>query len=544
MAAPARRDHVRYLLRAHDLRLETGQEQGRAPDRLRVAPGEARSRVSLDHPGAARLHPRRVRRCRSGIPLDGDASRTIPTCSTCAHRARMPTATWVSRIVGRDYRELVAAVHAEDKQAEQSRYLGKVANLCIAEGTTILTDRGPCNIEHVRIDDRVWDGQQFVVHAGVQFSGVFPVISYMGVTATLEHKVLLENGRWEEIEAAARHGWTIQSALGARWSDRARSAVRIVGGLVRRTVHSLRSALRARTLSMRHHQRRQSTLHGDGSLSRVLELRSDATTLPETVKLIVDTLDKKLLQKRVNAMRQRCQNPKDQSFRNYGASRDRVSVCDRSRRGWTTSCPRCRQSLIVKFRHRPNQQRWSLRAWKLALGYARGEPCQSREVRTYDIVNCGPNTRFAANGLIVHNSLSYRTYPKTFRRVARVDYNIPLELPEAQRIHRTYQQTYTEVPKYWDRAIQLSQAAGLRRDACGPPSAGHRRLGRQVRLEAWSRPRSTIRSRALVATKSILRCKLMRDLMIPERCYFAWDLHDGLYWWVPDAIVDRMVVRR
>ena len=35
-------------------------------------------------------------------------------------------------------------------------------------------------------------------------------------------------------------------------------------------------------------------------------------------KLIIDTLDKKLLQKRVNAMRQRCQNPKDQSYHNYG----------------------------------------------------------------------------------------------------------------------------------------------------------------------------------------------------------------------------------
>jgi hypothetical protein len=29
--------------------------------------------------------------------------------------------------------------------------------------------------------------------------------------------------------------------------------------------------------------------------------------------------------------------------------------------------------------------------------------------------------------------------------------------------------------------------------------------------------------------------------MIPLGCYFAWDLHDGLYWWVPDAIVDRVI---
>lgn len=35
-------------------------------------------------------------------------------------------------------------------------------------------------------------------------------------------------------------------------------------------------------------------------------------------KLVVDTLEKKLLQKRVNAMKQRCQNPNDTSYGNYG----------------------------------------------------------------------------------------------------------------------------------------------------------------------------------------------------------------------------------
>lgn len=35
-------------------------------------------------------------------------------------------------------------------------------------------------------------------------------------------------------------------------------------------------------------------------------------------KLVVDTLDKKLLQKRVNAMKQRCQNPANKSYPNYG----------------------------------------------------------------------------------------------------------------------------------------------------------------------------------------------------------------------------------
>lgn len=358
-----------------------------------------------------------------------------------------------ARIVGQDYRELVAKVKAEDKDAGNNRYLGKVANLCVAEGTTILTDRGPCSVEQVRDDDLVWDGAKFVAHDGVSFSGVRPVITYMGVTATLNHKVLLANGRWEEIEAAARHGWRIEPALGQRWSHRARSAVRIVDGLVRRAVRERRRAW------------------------------------------------------------------------------DRMSLCvcqswGRLRHGAPTA-PGLSQA-----RHRPNEQRWSLRAWKLALGYARGEPCQSRQVRTYDITNCGPNTRFAANGLIVHNSLQYRTYPKTFRRVARVQYNIPMELPEAQRIHRTYQQTYAKVPDYWESSIQLVRRAGYAETLAG------RRVqvvGNWDGSFGWQMASTAINYpvQGTGADQKYLAFKILKDYILSIQAYFAWDLHDGIYIWVP-----------
>jgi hypothetical protein len=35
---------------------------------------------------------------------------------------------------------------------------------------------------------------------------------------------------------------------------------------------------------------------------------------------------------------------------------------------------------------------------------------------------------------------------------------------------------------------------------------------------------------------------VLKDFLIPLGCYFAWDFHDGLYWFVPDAIVDRVIV--
>jgi DNA polymerase I-like protein with 3'-5' exonuclease and polymerase domains len=451
-----------------------------------------------------------------------------------------PHAFMGGRVAGKDYRFIQIESKNAGSQEEQDRYLGKVANLCIAEGTTILTDRGPCNIEHIRDDDLVWDGASFVAHDGVSFSGVNEVITYMGVTATLDHKVLLTNGRWEEIEAAARHGWAIEPALGQGWSNRTRSAVRIVDGLVRRTVREVRGSLRVRALRLWEGARCQLTIHGGRSLHAVQRL-CDHSEAPSRWGVDLQDTARQTSTGQGQRVVPAVSQSEGQVVSQLRRAWDRVQVRIHSR--W---CRVHQDAFTAPGLHeagyRSNQQRRSLRAWKLALGYARGEPSQSRQVRTYDIVNCGPNTRFAANGLIVHNSLQYRTYPKTFCRVARVDYNIPLELPAAQRIHRTYQQTYTEVPKYWDRAIQLVKQLGFAETLAG----------RRVQVKGdWEgkfgwRMESTALNYPIQGTgaeQKYLALKIMKDLMIPERCYFAFDMHDGLYWWVPDAIVDRIAAQ-
>ena len=68
------------------------------------------------------------------------------------------------------------------------------------------------------------------------------------------------------------------------------------------------------------------------------------------------------------------------------------------------------------------------------------------------------NSRYL--GKVANLSLQYRTYPKTFRKVARVQYNIPMELPTAQRIHTTYKQTYRDVPRFWDNQIRKTRSLG------------------------------------------------------------------------------------
>ena len=144
-------------------------------------------------------------------------------------------------------------------------------------------------------------------------------------------------------------------------------------------------------------------------------------------------------------------------------------------------------------------------------------------------------------GKVSNLSLQYRTYPKTFRKVARVQYDIPMELPEAQRIHRTYQQTYPMVPKYWDRQIgivkQLGYAetlAGRRVQVVGNWDGS---LGWKMESTALNYP-----VQGTGGDQKYLALRVLKDFILPLGGYFAWDLHDGLYWFIPDAIVDKVVV--
>jgi hypothetical protein len=81
---------------------------------------------------------------------------------------------------------------------------------CLVAGTQVLVydpgQRGVVSkqIVDVLADDLVWDGEAFVEHEGVQFSGYREVISWDGVTGTPEHVVFTESGEISLLEAMQR----------------------------------------------------------------------------------------------------------------------------------------------------------------------------------------------------------------------------------------------------------------------------------------------------------------------------------------------------
>lgn len=141
-------------------------------------------------------------------------------------------------------------------------------------------------------------------------------------------------------------------------------------------------------------------------------------------------------------------------------------------------------------------------------------------------------------GKVGNLSLQYRTSAPKLKSVARVQYLIPMELPQARRIHATYQRTYPGVPIYWDNQIRLVRKVGYCETLAG----------RRVQVTGdwsgnfgWSMGSTAInyRIQGTGADQKYLAIAVLRNILTKYNVRFAWDLHDGLYFYVPIPNVER-----
>lgn len=135
-------------------------------------------------------------------------------------------------------------------------------------------------------------------------------------------------------------------------------------------------------------------------------------------------------------------------------------------------------------------------------------------------------------GKFANLSLQYRTSARKLRSKARVDYDIPLELPEAQRIHATYQRVYPGVPHYWESQIAIVKSLGY------VETFG----GNRIKVEGdwngtwgWSMGSTAINARiqGTGADQKHLALLCVKDLLREVGGRFMFDLHDGAYFAIP-----------
>lgn len=106
-------------------------------------------------------------------------------------------------IAGKDAHKYLGAKIAGCAESALTKAQRQQAKPCIAEGQLVLTPRGLVPIEKVTLQDRVWDGIGWVTHEGVVYKGYREVMTYDGLTATLDHVVYLDDGRTVPFRTAA-----------------------------------------------------------------------------------------------------------------------------------------------------------------------------------------------------------------------------------------------------------------------------------------------------------------------------------------------------
>lgn len=135
-------------------------------------------------------------------------------------------------------------------------------------------------------------------------------------------------------------------------------------------------------------------------------------------------------------------------------------------------------------------------------------------------------------GKVANLALQYRTSARKLRSVARVQYHMNIELAETQWVRNVYLAAYRRVPQYWDEQIRITRLrgwvetfAGRRVQVAGDWSGA---LG-------WSMESTAInyRIQGTGADQKYLALAVLRPYLTRIGARFAWDLHDGIYLYVP-----------
>lgn len=144
-------------------------------------------------------------------------------------------------------------------------------------------------------------------------------------------------------------------------------------------------------------------------------------------------------------------------------------------------------------------------------------------------------------GKFANLSLQYRTSARKLRVKARIDYDIPMELPEAQRIWKTYQHAYPAVPVYWQQQIEIVKRLGYVETFAGDRV---KVVGDWGGTWGWSMGSTAINTRiqGTGAGQKHLALMVLKPYLTQIGGRFLFDLHDGLYLAIPSAIRARAVV--
>lgn len=148
------------------------------------------------------------------------------------------------------------------------------------------------------------------------------------------------------------------------------------------------------------------------------------------------------------------------------------------------------------------------------------------------------------NGKVGNLSLQYRTSAPRFCSSARVDYGVDMTMKQAAHIHGVYPRTYKGMPVYWTNQIEKTKRLGYVENLAGRRVAVVGDWSRSSKTR-WALESTSINFpiQGVGADQKYLALACLKNIINEFGAKFFMDLHDGLYWLVPDDKVQSFIIR-
>ena len=144
-------------------------------------------------------------------------------------------------------------------------------------------------------------------------------------------------------------------------------------------------------------------------------------------------------------------------------------------------------------------------------------------------------------GKYINLSNQYRVGARKSRIVARVQYKIDKDFPTIKSWQNAYFRLYPGVKVYWGDAIYRAKEKGYAETLAGRRFGIHKWT---LTTETWSSESSAINTPIQGSgadMKELAIAVIRRE--VPE-IEFSFDLHDGLYYWIPKHLDAKVVMTR
>lgn len=362
---------------------------------------------------------------------------------------------------GRDvYSEFASEVYGRKitKADKVERFVGKT---CIAEGTPVLSDSGWKPIEQVSLEDKLWDGEEWVCHQGLLNNGIKQTLNLCGAWLTPDHLVW-SGTKWLEAQSVVSDEDTLCRVLGTGAANLPLQATykaqdsELKHSLFNATATNLSTRLTnttskiLRALAAHCALRKQQLRNAIGSTSKLCQTMTTGLVYStDSLRQSLDVTQRQTAHTNImeSVVLPCATNGVKTELLFYYMCRPLMDGISQITR-WIGSM----------WTGTTNQKTYD--SFLAARTFETNERLQTLK-RVYDILNCGFHNRFTiltdAGPVIVHNcilGLGYGMGAEKFRRTLEIGQggvNVIIDIEEAKRIVQLYRQKNHKIVGLWNK---------------------------------------------------------------------------------------------